>query len=118
MIRVTASNGLEEGRRDWSQAETFGLIFSKKVLKSRSRLRRHLLGKVVAAGQRAAVDLDRVLPPDRQHVVVVAADEAVLAPQREQRRGHLLAAGGRRVVVVQVNRGGGAVILAGGVDRG
>src|SRR5215469_9365875 len=120
MINTTSDGRRRIGRirRDQRQAGTFRLILFKKVLKSRGRLHRHLLGEVVAAGQRAAVDLDRVLLPDRQHVVVVAADEAVLTPQREQRRGHLLAAGGGRVVVVQVDGGGGTVVLAGGVDRG
>jgi hypothetical protein len=72
----------------------------------------------MTAGQRVAVDLDRVLAPDREHVAVMAADEAVLPPQREQRGGHLLTPRGGRVVVGQVDGGGGAVVLAGAVDRG
>jgi hypothetical protein len=66
----------------------------KELNQSRCCLQRYLLGKVVTAGQRVTVGLDRVLAPDREHVAVMAADEAVLAPQREQRGGHLLAACG------------------------
>jgi hypothetical protein len=66
----------------------------KELKESRCCLQRYLLGKVMTAGQRVAIGLDRVLAPDREHVTVMAADEAVLAPQREQRGGHLLAARG------------------------
>ena len=90
----------------------------EELKESRCRLQRYLLGKVVTAGQRVAVGLDRVLAPDRKHVGVMAADEAVLAPQREQRGGHLLTARGGRVVIGQVDGGGGAIVLAGAVDRG
>jgi hypothetical protein len=90
----------------------------KELKESRCRLQRYLLGEVMTAGQRVAVGLDRVLAPDREHVVVMAADEAVLAPQREQRGGHLLPPRGGRVVVGQVDGGGGAIVLAGAVDRG
>jgi hypothetical protein len=89
----------------------------KELKESSGRLQGNLFRHVVPARQRAAVDLDRVLAPDREDVPIVAADEAVLTPQGQQRGGHLIAAGRGRVVVRQVGRGGGPVVLAGGVDR-
>src|ERR1700742_3859407 len=76
------------------------------------------LGEEVTAREGAALDVFRILAPDRRDVAVVPADETVLAPEGEQRGDDLLAAGRRGVIVVQVGADGGAVVLAGGVDRG
>src|SRR6516165_1165333 len=94
------------------------LALSKKALKRFEDVPWRFFRKVMAAVDRAAVHVNCLLPPSRQHIIAIESRSvAAAAPQDKHRGSDLTARSVVSLVMIEINTGCRAIVLTRTVNR-